>query len=69
LEGDLGRLRKLGEHQVAQREAKGNPRAPRRAPREARMLPESAKGTPKEALGEQHGLQDGPREPKEGLNR
>ena len=49
--------------------AKGDPRAPRRAPREARMLPESAKGTPKEALGEQHGLQDGPREPKEGLNR
>ena len=49
--------------------AKVDPRAPRCAPREARMPPESAKGTPKEALGEQHGLQDGPREPKEGLNR
>ena len=49
--------------------AKGDPRAPRCAPREARMPPESAKGNPKEALGEQHGLQDGPREPKEGLRR
>ena len=48
---------------------KGDPRAPRCAPREARMPPENAKGSPKEALGEQHGLQDGPREPKEGLNR
>ena len=26
LEGDLGRLRELGEHQVAQRDAKGNPK-------------------------------------------
>ena len=26
LEGDLGRLRELGEHQVAQREAKGSPK-------------------------------------------
>ena len=49
--------------------AKVDPRAPRCAPREARMPPESAEGTPKEALGEQHGFQDGPREPKEGFRR
>ena len=61
--GDLrGSQRRFWEGQV-------DPRAPRCAPREARMPPESAKGTPKEALGEQHGLQDGPREPKEGVNR
>ena len=43
--------------------AKVDPRAPRCAPREARMPPESAKV----ALGEPHGLQDGPRErPKRG---
>ena len=49
--------------------AKVSPRASRCAPREARMPLESAKVVPKEALGEQHGFQDGPREPKEGLNR
>ena len=48
---------------------KGDPRAPRCAPREARMPPESAKVVPPEALGEPHGLQDGPREPKEGFRR
>ena len=52
-----------------ERANKVDPRAPRCAPREAGMPPESAKVVPKEALGEQHGLQDGPREPKEGLNR
>ena len=46
--------------------AKVDPRVPRCAPREARMPPESAKVVPPEAVGEPHGLQDGPREPKEG---
>ena len=49
--------------------AKVDPRAPRCAPREARMPPASAKVVPPEALGEPHGFQDGPREPKEGFRR
>ena len=49
--------------------AKVDPRAPRCAPREARMPPESAKVVPPEALGEPHGLQDGPRERKERFRR
>ena len=44
-------------------------RVPRCAPREARMPPESAKVVPKETLGEQHGFQDGPREPTAGPRR
>ena len=46
--------------------AKVDPRAPRCAPREARMPPESAKVVPPEALGEPHGLEDGP---KDGFRR
>ena len=41
--------------------AKVDPRASRCAPREARMPPESAKVVSPEALGEPHGVQDGPR--------
>ncbi len=41
--------------------AKVDPRASRCAPREARMPPEITKVVPPEALGEPHGVQDGPR--------
>jgi hypothetical protein len=40
------------------------PRRAPRTPREAKMAQESAKMVPKEPLGEQHGLQEGPRGPK-----